>query len=101
VGDVRIDKVVQVAMVRPGDTLIVRVPHDAEPEECLRIRAQMQESLPGVTVRMLAGADELVIYRPGGLLVQPDDVVAVHPDSPEPLIVHGSDIAVLRPEATP
>jgi len=35
-----------------------------------------------------------------GLRVHPDDVVVVFPGTPEQMVVHGADIAVVRPETT-
>lgn len=53
----------QTAVVRPGDTLIVRVRPNIPPEQLQRCADLLKERLPDVEV-CLIGAEELAVYRP-------------------------------------
>lgn len=66
-GDVRVSEdvvtqVVQTAVLRPGDTLIVRVPLNTTRSALEQLMAGFRERLPEVPVVVL-GAEEMVVYR--------------------------------------
>lgn len=66
-GDVRVSEdvvtqVVQTAVLRPGDTLIVRVPLSTTRSALEQLMAGLRERLPEVPVVVL-GAEEMVVYR--------------------------------------
>lgn len=67
-GDVRVSEdvvtqVVQTAVVRPGDTLVVRLAGDATDEAFMRAGDAFRDRLPGVKI-LLVRAEELAVYRP-------------------------------------
>lgn len=67
-GDVRVsedvvEQVVQTAVVRPGDTLIVNVAQKTSPEQAQRISEAIGSRLPGVEV-LVTNAVRLAVYRP-------------------------------------
>lgn len=59
-------------VVRPGDTLIVRLTADTSPEQLMRFRenaaAMFTEKLPDVEVIYLGGVEQLAVYRPEQLV---------------------------------
>lgn len=57
-----VTQVVQTAVVRPGDTLIVRVAPSSTPSWAQQIGAALRERLPDMTIVVVA-AEELVVYR--------------------------------------
>lgn len=57
-------QVVQTAVVRPGDTLILRVAERAPMEYIDRCRKTIREELSGVEVLFVGGVEEMAIYRP-------------------------------------
>jgi hypothetical protein len=52
-------------VVRPGDTLIVRVPSTLTQEQFTQIVTHLDERLPGVKT-VLLGVDQILVYRPDG-----------------------------------
>lgn len=56
---------VQTAIVRPGDTLIVRVPMSCRPADAAQVTKLFKEKLPDVSI-MLIAAEEMVVFRPEG-----------------------------------
>ncbi|MEO3875542.1 hypothetical protein ABGB18_42745 [Nonomuraea sp. B12E4] len=56
-------------VVRPGDTLIVRLSADMTVEQFTRFRESIEptlnEKLPGVKVLIIGGVEQLAVYRPG------------------------------------
>ena len=69
----RLDPVAEAMVIRPGDTLVVRVPLHITAELAAEFRAQLEERLPGVKT-VLVAADQVLVYRPGD-----DTDVAVAP----------------------
>ncbi|MFE5258249.1 hypothetical protein [Streptomyces coelicoflavus] len=60
-----LDLSADLAVIRPGDTVLVRVPSDIPAEQIRRIVDQLKERLPDVAdVLVLAGADGIAVYRP-------------------------------------
>jgi hypothetical protein len=53
------------AIVRPGDTLVLRLAERARPQDVDAVRAAVQEALPDVEVLIVGGVEEMAIYRPG------------------------------------
>jgi hypothetical protein len=53
----------EMAVIRPGDTLIVRVSRDVTAEAAADYRAKLEDRLPGVDILVLA-ADGIAVYRP-------------------------------------
>lgn len=56
-------------VVRPGDTLIVRIGTNVTRDTAEQLRAAVLQRLPGLADVVLIGADGLAVYRP-------DEVVA-------------------------
>lgn len=68
-GDVRVSEdvvtqVVQTAVVRPGDTLILRLGTSATPEMVKNVAHAIKERRPDLDVLVLGNVDEMAIYRP-------------------------------------
>jgi hypothetical protein len=68
-GDVRMSDeqvaaIVQTAVVRPGDTLILRVADRMSMEHIDRCGKALREKLPDVEVFFVGGVEEMAIYRP-------------------------------------
>ena len=57
----RLDAVV----VRPGDTLVIRVGTGLTHEAVDEIKARVAEVLPGIKPVIIA-AEQILVYRPGG-----------------------------------
>ncbi|MER7126757.1 hypothetical protein [Micrococcus luteus] len=55
-------------VVRPGDTLIVRLASDVRPAEYERFRdtamVGMRKRMPGVEVIVVSGVEQMAVYRP-------------------------------------
>lgn len=66
-GDVRVSdqvaEIAQTAVVRPGDTLIVRVPTGSTRDAVDRMLEGLRQNLPDVAALVVA-AEGLAIYRP-------------------------------------
>lgn len=67
-GDVRVSEdvvtqVVQTAVVRPGDTLILRLGTSATPEMVKNVADAVKEGRPDLDVLVLGNVDEMAIYR--------------------------------------
>lgn len=50
-------------VIRPGDTVLVRLSSDMRPEYCLQVAERLRDRLPGVEVLVIA-ADGIDVYRP-------------------------------------
>lgn len=57
-------------VIRPGDTLVVRAAGSWTQQQAHFAKAFIEERLPGVTALVLAGVDQLAVYRPGGGVVE-------------------------------
>jgi hypothetical protein len=53
------------AIVRPGDTLILRLAERARPQDVEEVRAAVREALPDVEVLIIGGVEDMAVYRPG------------------------------------
>ncbi|WND33964.1 hypothetical protein RI578_06505 [Streptomyces sp. BB1-1-1] len=62
---VRVDFEAQLSVIRPGDTVLVRVARDTPPVQLERLADRLRERLPSVEVLLLAGVDGIDVYRPG------------------------------------
>lgn len=51
-------------LVRPGDTLILRVKEHVTEEEYDRLRKGVEARIPGVGVLLIGGIDQMLVYRP-------------------------------------
>jgi len=51
-------------VIRPGDTILVRMHRDTPSEQLLFIAERLRDRLPGVEVLMLPGAEGVEVYRP-------------------------------------
>lgn len=59
--------IVEATVVRPGDTLIVRVRPNIYPDDLAEIRERLVERLPAsIELLVLAGSEQLVACRCGG-----------------------------------
>ncbi|MEU8279551.1 hypothetical protein ACFYOK_29455 [Microbispora bryophytorum] len=60
--------IAEAAVVRPGDTLVLRAGADATLIDLERFRDQalplLQQRLPGVEVLLIYGVEQLVVHRP-------------------------------------
>lgn len=59
--DLNVRVTVDVTVIRPGDTALVRMPRDTPRVQLERVA----DRLPGVEVLLLAGVDGIDVYRPG------------------------------------
>jgi hypothetical protein len=55
----------ELRVIRPGDTVLVRVARDTPQVGLGMIADRLRERLPGVEVLLLAGVDGVDVYRPG------------------------------------
>ncbi|MEU8278231.1 hypothetical protein ACFYOK_37310 [Microbispora bryophytorum] len=59
----------EAAVVRPGDTLVLRLGAKTSPAEFERFRElglpKLKERLPGVEVLLVGGVEQMLVYRPG------------------------------------
>lgn len=51
-------------VIRPGDTILVRMHRDTPSEQLLFVAERLRDRLPGVEVLMLPGAEGIEVYRP-------------------------------------
>lgn len=51
-------------VIRPGDTILVRMHRDAPREQLLAVAERLRDRLPDVEVLVLAGAEGIEVYRP-------------------------------------
>ncbi|MGP4088539.1 hypothetical protein [Streptomyces sp. KR55] len=63
--DLNMRVTVDVTVIRPGDTALVRMPRDTPQVQLETIADRLRERLPGVDVLLLAGVDGIDVYRPG------------------------------------
>jgi hypothetical protein len=54
------------AIVRPGDTLVIRLAERARPQDAEAVRTAMQEAMPDVRILIVGGIEDMVICRPDG-----------------------------------
>ena len=66
--DVALPEIAEGLVVRPGDTLILRLPAAMSVEQFARFRADVEpmlvEKLPGVEVVFFGGVEQMAVYRP-------------------------------------
>lgn len=55
---------VEVTVIRPGDTALVRMPRGTPQVQLETIADRLRERLPGVEVLLLSGVDGIDVYRP-------------------------------------
>ena len=55
-----------VAIVRPGDTLVLSFGRYIDAEECERVSLQVAAELPGVRVTVIDQVAHMAVYRPDG-----------------------------------
>ncbi|MGW6910263.1 hypothetical protein [Streptomyces sp. NPDC054940] len=63
--ELKVDVDVQLTVIRPGDTALVRLSKDTPRVQLERLADLLRERLPGVDVLLLAGVDGIDVYRPG------------------------------------
>lgn len=64
---------VDLTVIRPGDTVLVRVPPAVPAARARDIAEQLRQRLAGVAdVLVIAGADGTDVYRPDATTAQPD-----------------------------
>ena len=51
-------------VIRPGDTILVRMHRDTSRDQLLFVAERLRDRLPGVEVLMLPGAEGVEVYRP-------------------------------------
>ncbi|MBL3669061.1 hypothetical protein JL475_24320 [Streptomyces sp. M2CJ-2] len=52
------------AVIRPGDTVLIRLRHDAPRAQQLAVADRLRSRIPDVEVLVLAGIDGIDVYRP-------------------------------------
>lgn len=52
-------------VIRPGDTVLVRLDNLPSPEEQQRLTEALERELPGCRIVVLAGVAGIDVYRPG------------------------------------
>lgn len=62
--DLKVTCEVELTVIRPGDTALVRVQRGTTSEQAQEMTALLKEQLPGVEVLLLAGVDGIEVYRP-------------------------------------
>lgn len=55
----------ELSVIRPGDTVLVRVAGDTPAVRLEAIADRLRERLPDVEVLLVAGVDGIDVYRPG------------------------------------
>lgn len=60
-------------VIRPGDTILVRMHRDTPREQLLFVGERLRDRLPGVEVLMLPGAEGIEVYRPSAAAAVPED----------------------------
>lgn len=61
---VTVDIAADLTVIRPGDTVLVRMPRDTHRVQLETVADRLRERLPGVDVLLLAGVDGVDVYRP-------------------------------------
>ncbi|MEW2635951.1 hypothetical protein AB0903_31015 [Streptomyces sp. NPDC048389] len=51
-------------VIRPGDTVLVRMPRSATPHQLNTVASQLYDMPPDVEVLMITGAEGIDVYRP-------------------------------------
>lgn len=64
VSDEQVAAILQTAVVRSGDTLILRVADRTPMEYIDRARKAIGDKLPDVEILLIGGVEEMAIYRP-------------------------------------
>ncbi|MEU0426447.1 hypothetical protein ABZ235_23110 [Streptomyces canus] len=59
-----VDIAAGLTVIRPGDTILVRMPRDTPCVQLETVADRLRERLPGVEVLLLAGVDGVDVYRP-------------------------------------
>lgn len=54
----------ETAVVRPGETLVLRYGQQISPDQAATIRERLAERLPGVSVVVIGACDQLLVYMP-------------------------------------
>lgn len=60
-------KIDSIALVRPGDTLVVAFRNSVNVQEVDEMREQFEERCPGVKVAIIDNVSGMAVYRPGEL----------------------------------
>ena len=58
--------ITSLALIRPGDTLVLSFGRYIDAEECKRVSLQMAAELPGVHVTVIDQVTHMAVYRPDG-----------------------------------
>jgi hypothetical protein len=59
------DHPIEAAVIRPGQTLILRVAHNRLTAEIAEhLKAKAAERLPGVDIVIIGGVDQMLVYDP-------------------------------------
>jgi hypothetical protein len=60
-----LEAVLDATVLRPGDTLVLRVAADVSREWFEDFKAHLAGRLPGVETVVVAGVEQMLVYRPG------------------------------------
>lgn len=56
----------ELTVIRPGDTVVVRLAAPSvTQQQAHAIKQRLEDALEGVTVRLVTGVDDIHVYRPG------------------------------------
>lgn len=61
---VTVDIAADLTVIRPGDTVLVRMQRDIPRVQLETVADRLRERLPGVEVLLLTGVDGIDVYRP-------------------------------------
>src|SRR3546814_9104268 len=70
--DLKVKYEVELTVIRPGDTALVRLPRDTTSAQAQELTARLKERLPGVELLLISGVDGIDIYRPDDEAGGPD-----------------------------
>jgi hypothetical protein len=66
-GSAQLPSAAEAVIVRPGDTLVIRIDQRLSGQEIDELQAHLGGQMPGVKVVVLDGVAQLLVYRPGGV----------------------------------
>lgn len=61
---VTVDIAADLTVIRPGDTVLVRMLGDTHPVQLKTVADRLRERLPDVDILLMAGVDGIEVYRP-------------------------------------
>ncbi|MEU9199426.1 hypothetical protein [Streptomyces sp. NPDC048332] len=59
-------RLTEAAVIRPGDTVLIRIPSAFTDAQRQIVRKALERELPDVSVVIVSGTDSMHVYRPAG-----------------------------------